>query len=130
MAARAEMEGGGRFDVPPQAVADNGRIDDQAIMADEGEAVLQRAAAQAYDPEILEAMNDPDLAPLIADLIEDWLDDGDMDDASDTSDDNSGLGVAQPSPAPRQAAGISRSAGVPMSPRTRLGSINRIGLTG
>ena len=43
------------------------------IQADEGEAVIQRAAAEALGADVLAAINNPSLAPQIAAVISDFL---------------------------------------------------------
>lgn len=70
----SQSAGAGRFHAAPHEVADDGRVDDEMIMADEGEAVLTRDAAMAYSPRTLEAINDPALAPAIDAMIEAWID--------------------------------------------------------
>ena len=69
-AAVANQGGGGRFAASGAETADDGEEDDETIQADEGEAVIQREAAEQYSPEELEAINDSALAPEIADAIE------------------------------------------------------------
>lgn len=124
------------FNPPPASIASDGVTDNVPINADEGEVVLQRAAAQQYSPEVLEALNDPDLASFIDDLLEqmiadDELDtqepDSDPDDEaggqSGISDDNSGRGIAGPQTPPA----VARAAGqMPGATRSRLGQINRV----
>jgi hypothetical protein len=124
-AAKAELAtetGGNRFAAPATAVRDDGQVDDERVRVDEGEAILKRDAAQQYSPDVLEALNDPELASIIDDLIEDWLDDdqqGGDGDVDDVAGDNSGLGLAGPR-RPAQASAM------PGQPRTRLGGINRV----
>ncbi len=59
--------------VAPAAVPDDGITDNVPIMADEGEFVITRDAAVAYDPAVLEAINDPQMAPIIEMLISEYL---------------------------------------------------------
>jgi hypothetical protein len=64
--------GPGQF-VDPASVPDDGVVDNQTIAADEGEAVLQRAAAEVLGPEILAALNSPEMAAMLAPIIQQAL---------------------------------------------------------
>lgn len=57
----------------PGSIPDDGVVDNQPIMADEGEFVVRREAAVAYEPAVLRAINDPAMAPKVDALIARFL---------------------------------------------------------
>jgi hypothetical protein len=59
--------------IDPAAVPDDGVVDNVPINADEGEFVLQRAAAEALGPEVLRALNDPAQATALAAVLTAYL---------------------------------------------------------
>jgi hypothetical protein len=68
----ATYEAGGPV-VDPAAVPDDGVVDNQPINADEGEFVITRDAAVALGPEVLQVINDPQMAPLVAQAISEMI---------------------------------------------------------
>jgi hypothetical protein len=122
-AASASPEADPKYNPPPAAVANDGQVDNVPIQADEGEMVIQRAAAEQYPPEVLALLNNPEeAADVVAALMEAFPElsgegdesepyQGQQDDdyyeaeaASGTSDDNSGYGVTMPPPGQRVPA--------------------------
>jgi hypothetical protein len=63
-------------DSPPGSTVPDGQQDNQTIkvgngeiQADEGEFIIRRDAATQYPPEVLDALNDPKLAPQLAEIL-------------------------------------------------------------
>src|SRR5574341_1732328 len=57
----------------PASIPDDGQVDNQTIQADEGEFVITRAAAEMYPPEVLEILNDPELADDAAKVLAEYF---------------------------------------------------------
>jgi hypothetical protein len=97
-----------RYAPPPEATDPQGRVDGVQAAVTPGEFVIQREAAQVYTPEVLQLINEnPDMVEAILEAIVGGLDGGQSEDSGDDtdaealaqsgiSDDNSGLGVAEP----------------------------------
>jgi hypothetical protein len=62
-----------RFNPSPDQIADDGMVDNQPINADEGEYVINRESAEILGPELLNAINNPEMALALSDLVEDVL---------------------------------------------------------
>lgn len=99
----------------PPAEMTEGEGDTEPAMLTPGEFVVTKGAAQQYDPQVLAALNDPEMAAKINEIIEDLLGDdaeedaeeGETDDAGENdneSDDGHGLGVMDLTSKPRVGA--------------------------